>query len=394
MQEPNTSYRFRISNDTKLCSPAVCMFCFNKTAGTLCCGNSNDAGGGGGVVSCCWWYMGYTISFRMLEDHLQRAREVSKEARQTAEGHDLEVLSKFKQSTEQMWKLEDESQGVVMEPLVRPVIRFCGEVRDIMQQIVQFGELCFEEQRPQKQVLRTVEQQVSGAKSREGSQSGALARRPLQRRAEKELPMERPSLDPQFVIPPSVRDPHWVEEVDRGMVESKVEVRPSPSPSHRHQPAHPSAPSIRSDDETRKIVGLRMRSRAPTEMSLLHTVNTSPPLQPRVAKVAPSHSPTEGMSWKERVSYVNQLEDDECDFPPHVGHPTDSYRHGTRANALIPAALPPVARSTRDRSPNELCTKVPDDTSQGVVMEGSDSVVPPERIDHEEDIWSAAMRPL
>ena len=347
----------------------------------------------GGVVSRCQWYMRYTISFRILEEHLKRAREVSKEARQTAEGHDLEVLLKFKQSTEQMWNLEDDSQGVLMEPLVRPVIRFRGEVRDIMQQIVQYGELCFEEQRPQKQVLRTVEQQVSMAKSREGSQSGALARRPLQRRIEKELPMEPPTLDPQFVSPPAGRDPRWVEELDHHVVESKVDVRPSPPP-HRHQPVHPNVPPIRSDDETRQICGLRMRSRAPTEMSLIHTVKTSPPLPPRIAKAAPSPSPTEGMSWKERVSYVNQLEDDECDYPPHVGHPTDSHRHGHRANALIPAALPPVACSTRDRSPKELCTKVPDEASHGVVVEDGDCVVPPERINYEEDIWSAAMRPL
>lgn len=345
----------------------------------------------GGVVSCCRWYMGYTILLRILEEHLKRAREVSKEARQTAGGHDLDVLSKFKQSTEQIRKLEDESHGVVMEPLVRPVIRFRGEVRHIMQQIAQYGELCFEEQRPQKEVVRTVKQQVPVAKSREGSQSGALARQPLQRGIGKELPMEPPSLHPQLVNPLTVRDPHWIEEVDHSVAGSKVEVRPVPSPSHRQQQARPNTPPIGSDDETRQIVGLRVRSRAPTEMSLIHTVKTSPPLPPRVAKAAPSHSPTEGMSWKERVSYVNQLEDYECDCPPHVGHPTDSYHHGHRANALIPAVLPPVVPSTREHSPKEQCSKVLDDASHGEVVEDGDSVVPLERI-HYEDIWSAAKR--
>ena len=334
-------------------------------------------------------------SFRFLEEHLKRAKEVCKEAKQIADGHDLEVLAKFKQSTGQMWELEDAFQGVVTEPLVRPVIRFRSETRDIVQQIEQYGELCFEEQKPLKQAMRAVEQGVPLAKRMEGAQGGALARRPLQSRAEKGLDVETLCLDSLCAKPPTGRDPNWVEEVDHGVAVSRVESPPSPPPlSRRVQQVHPSAPPIRRDDESPQIPGLRLRSRAPTQMSLLHTV-TSSPLPPHAARVlpevVPSHSPPR--SWKERVSYVNQLtlgsdDNPESDRSGQVDYPTDSH-HGRCVDALVPAALPPVVSS------KELC-EMRDESSWGVgEMEagGGDSATPPEEFGYHEDIWSAAKRP-
>lgn len=325
-----------------------------------------------------------------------------KEAEQIANGHDLEVLSKFKQSTGQMWELVDAFQEVVTEPLVRPVIRFRSETRDIMQQIERYGELCFEEQKPLKQAMRAVEQGVPLAKKTEGAQGGALARQPLQRRAEKGLVVETLCLDSLCAKPPTGRDPNWVEDMDHGVAASRVESPPSPPPpSRRVQQTRPSAPPIRRDDESPQIPGLRLRSRAPTQMSLLHTVTSSPP-PPHAARalpeVVPSHSPPRVVSWKERVSYVNQLtlgsdDNPESDCTGQVDYPTDSH-HGNQVEALIPAALPPVVSSTGGGGPKELCVMQNESSwGVGVQAEGGDSATPPEELSYHEDIWSAAKRP-
>lgn len=317
---------------------------------------------------------------------------MSKEAKQIADGHDLEVLSKFRQSSGDMWKLADDSKGVVLDPLVRPVIRFRGEIRDILKQIEQYGELCFEEQRPQKQAMRTAEQGASVARKREGAEDVDLARQPLQRRTEEDFVVEAPPLDYQSTKPPIVRNPYQIEEVDHG-----VELLPSSSHSRRYQQQHPSAPPIRSDDESRQISGLRMRSREPTQMSLLRTV-PSPPT-PHAAKVAPSHPPPEGLSWKERVSYVKRLtpsSDDspEADCPVQSSHPSDSHHGHYRVGAHVPAALPPEVGSAGGRVPKELCALARDESSRGVgvAVEDGDTAAPPKELAHDEDIWSAAMR--